>query len=106
MAWIETITKEGFQLAVREAMRPEMDKLDRKIERKLEKMESRIGISTFKEISHAFGYYVDKTEFVKNLVDRGKYYLPARPRRFTRIYLLILENRHFYLRTNILAVFS
>jgi len=43
MAWIETITKEGFQLAIREAMRPEIDKLDRKIERKLEKMESRIG---------------------------------------------------------------
>ena len=43
MAWIETITREGFQLAVREAMKPEMDKLDRKIERKLEKMESRIG---------------------------------------------------------------
>jgi len=39
MAWIETITKEGFQLVVREAMRPEMDKLDRK----LEKMESRLG---------------------------------------------------------------
>ncbi len=27
MSWIETITKEDFQLAVREAMRPDIDKL-------------------------------------------------------------------------------
>ena len=41
-----------------------------------------IGISTFKEIRLAYGYYVDKTQFVKKLVDNGKYYFLARPRRF------------------------
>ena len=28
MGWIESVTKEGFQLAVREAMRPDMAKLE------------------------------------------------------------------------------
>lgn len=33
MSWIETITKEGFQLAVREAMKPEMEKIDQRFEK-------------------------------------------------------------------------
>ncbi len=33
LSWIETITKEDFQLAVREAMKPEMEKLDQRFER-------------------------------------------------------------------------
>ena len=28
MGWIESVTKEGFQLAVREAMQPDMEKLE------------------------------------------------------------------------------
>jgi len=28
MGWIESVTKEGFQLVVREAMRPDMEKLE------------------------------------------------------------------------------
>ena len=28
MGWIESVTREGFQLAVKEAMRPDMEKLE------------------------------------------------------------------------------
>ena len=28
MGWIETITKEGFQMAVKEAMRPDIEKIE------------------------------------------------------------------------------
>ena len=31
MGWIETITKEGFQLAVKEAVRPEMEKIEERL---------------------------------------------------------------------------
>ncbi len=41
-----------------------------------------IGVSTFKEIRQKYGYYVDKTPFVKQLVDHGKYFFLSRPRRF------------------------
>jgi len=41
-----------------------------------------IGVSTFKEIRQEYGYYVDKTPFVKQLVDHGKYFFLSRPRRF------------------------
>jgi len=41
-----------------------------------------IGISTFKEIIKKDCYYVDKTPFIKNLYDQGKYYFLSRPRRF------------------------
>jgi len=41
-----------------------------------------IGISTFKEIRSKDCYYVDKTPFIKNLYDQGKYYFLSRPRRF------------------------
>ena len=41
-----------------------------------------IGISTFEEIRTKDCYYVDKTPYVKHLVDQGKYYFLSRPRRF------------------------
>ena len=41
-----------------------------------------IGIQSFESIREENYYYVDKTPFVKKLVDEGKYYFLARPRRF------------------------
>ncbi|MFN3787057.1 MAG: AAA family ATPase, partial [Sulfurihydrogenibium azorense] len=41
-----------------------------------------IGISTLEFIRRDNYYYVDKTPFVKKLVDNGKYYFLSRPRRF------------------------
>ena len=41
-----------------------------------------IGISTFSEIRSKDYYYVDKTGFVRELVDNGKYFFLSRPRRF------------------------
>ena len=41
-----------------------------------------VGIQSFVEIRTENYYYVDKTPFVKKLVDEGKYYFLSRPRRF------------------------
>ncbi|MCX7680179.1 MAG: AAA family ATPase, partial [Spirochaetes bacterium] len=41
-----------------------------------------IGIQSFEEIRTGDYLYVDKTAFVKKLVDEGKYYFLSRPRRF------------------------
>ncbi|MEN3015692.1 MAG: AAA family ATPase [bacterium] len=41
-----------------------------------------IGISSFEEIRTGNYYYIDKTYFVKKLIDQGKYYFLSRPRRF------------------------
>ena len=41
-----------------------------------------IGISTFSEIIEDNHYYVDKTAYVHQLVEGGKYYFLSRPRRF------------------------
>nr|MBL0717476.1 AAA family ATPase [Desulfobacterales bacterium] len=41
-----------------------------------------IGISNFSEIIHEDYYYVDKTQYVHDLADAGKYYFLSRPRRF------------------------
>ncbi len=41
-----------------------------------------VGIQSFVEIRTEGYYYVDKTPFVKKLVDEGKYYFLSRPRRF------------------------
>jgi len=41
-----------------------------------------IGIQSFKSIREENYYYVDKTPFVKELLERGKYYFLSRPRRF------------------------
>ncbi|NPA49884.1 MAG: AAA family ATPase, partial [Thermodesulfobacteria bacterium] len=41
-----------------------------------------VGIQSFEVIRTENYYYVDKTPFVKKLVDEGKYYFLSRPRRF------------------------
>ncbi|MDE0104394.1 MAG: AAA family ATPase [Bryobacterales bacterium] len=41
-----------------------------------------IGIQTFRKIREGNFYYVDKTPFIKQLVDRGTHYFLSRPRRF------------------------
>jgi hypothetical protein len=38
MGWIETITKEGFQLAVKEAMRPDMDRIEDRLSQLSERL--------------------------------------------------------------------
>ena len=47
-----------------------------------------IGIQTFREIREEGYYYVDKTAWVRRLVDGGKYYFLSRPRRFGKSLLL------------------
>ena len=47
-----------------------------------------IGIQTFREIREEGCYYVDKTPCLRRLVDEGKHYLLARPRRFGKSLLL------------------
>ena len=41
-----------------------------------------IGIQTFREIRERDCYYVDKTAYIRRLVDEGKHYFLSRPRRF------------------------
>ena len=41
-----------------------------------------IGIQTFRKIREGGYYYVDKTPYVRRLVDEGQYYFLSRPRRF------------------------
>jgi len=41
-----------------------------------------IGIKSFEKLRTEGFYYVDKTHFVKKLVDEGDYYFLSRPRRF------------------------
>ncbi|MCE2451112.1 MAG: ATP-binding protein [Candidatus Latescibacteria bacterium] len=41
-----------------------------------------IGIQTFREIRERECYYVDKTAYICQLLDEGKYYFLSRPRRF------------------------
>ena len=41
-----------------------------------------IGIQTFREIREANCYYVDKTAYIRRMVDEGKHYFLSRPRRF------------------------
>ncbi|ADR19598.1 ATP-binding protein [Calditerrivibrio nitroreducens] len=47
-----------------------------------------IGISSLQSIREDNCYYVDKTHFVKKLVDNGKYYFLSRPRRFGKSLLV------------------
>ena len=48
-----------------------------------------IGIQTFREIRRDDAYYyVDKTEYVRQLIDGGKHYFLSRPRRFGKSLLL------------------
>jgi hypothetical protein len=41
-----------------------------------------IGIQTFRQIREGNYYYVDKTQLALDLVEGGKHYFLARPRRF------------------------
>lgn len=47
-----------------------------------------IGIQTFSELITGGYYYVDKTPLIAELVDTGKYYFLARPRRFGKSLLI------------------
>ena len=47
-----------------------------------------IGIQTFREIREEGYYYVDKTAYVRRLVDEGKHYFLSRPRRFGKSLLV------------------
>ena len=47
-----------------------------------------IGIQTFREIREEGYYYVDKTAFVRRLVEGGKHYFLSRPRRFGKSLLV------------------
>ena len=41
-----------------------------------------IGIQTFREIREQDCYYVDKTAYIRRLLDEGTHYFLSRPRRF------------------------
>ncbi len=47
-----------------------------------------IGIQTFAKIREEDYYYVDKTGFIRQLIDQGQYYFLSRPRRFGKSLLL------------------
>ena len=47
-----------------------------------------IGIQTFREIREQNHYYVDKTAYIRRLVDEGKHYFLSRPRRFGKSLLI------------------
>ena len=41
-----------------------------------------IGIQNFRELREENAYYVDKTPYIRRLLDEGKHYFLSRPRRF------------------------
>ena len=41
-----------------------------------------IGIQTFRKIREEDCYYVDKTAYIRRLLDEGTHYFLSRPRRF------------------------
>ena len=47
-----------------------------------------IGIQTFRDLREGGCYYVDKTAFIGQLVDNGKFYFLSRPRRFGKSLLV------------------
>ena len=47
-----------------------------------------IGIQTFRKIREDDCYYVDKTVFIRQLIDRGQHFFLSRPRRFGKSLLL------------------
>ena len=54
----------------------------------MEKPKYPVGIQTFSQIRKNGYVYVDKTEYIYDLVTRGKYYFLSRPRRFGKSLLL------------------
>ena len=55
-----------------------------------------IGIQSFEVIRSENYYYVDKTPFVKKLVEEGKYYFLSRPRRFGKSLFLDTIKQAFF----------
>ena len=53
-----------------------------------EKRRLPIGIQTFRKIREGGCYYVDKTDYIRQLVDGGQHYFLSRPRRFGKSLLL------------------
>ena len=47
-----------------------------------------IGIQTFRKIREGDCYYVDKTEYIRQLIEGGQHYFLSRPRRFGKSLLL------------------
>jgi len=47
-----------------------------------------LGIQTFRKLREEFACYVDKTSWIKTLMDEGTYYFLSRPRRFGKSLLL------------------
>ena len=47
-----------------------------------------IGMQTFREVRERDCYYVDKTAWIRQLLDKGKHYFLSRPRRFGKSLLL------------------
>lgn len=60
-----------------------------------QKLKYPIGIQSFSEIRERGFAYVDKTEFIHQLVDNGKYYFLSRPRRFGKSLLLSTLHEYF-----------
>lgn len=58
------------------------------------KLKYPIGIQSFSEIRERGFVYVDKTEFIHQLIENGKYYFLSRPRRFGKS--LLLSTIHEY----------
>lgn len=54
-----------------------------------------VGVQSFSEIREGNYVYVDKTDLVFRLVDRGKYYFLSRPRRFGKSLLLSTIEAYF-----------
>lgn len=59
-----------------------------------QKLKYPIGIQSFSEIRERGFVYVDKTEYIHQLVENGKYYFLSRPRRFGKS--LLLSTIHEY----------
>ena len=53
-----------------------------------------IGIQTFRTIREESCYYVDKTPYLRRLVQEGTHYFLSRPRRFGKSLLITLDPRH------------
>ena len=47
-----------------------------------------IGVQTFRTIREDGSYYVDKTPFIRRLVEEGRHYFLSRPRRFGKSLLV------------------
>lgn len=54
----------------------------------MQRLKLPIGIQTFREIREEGYYYVDKTDFIRRLLEQGKYYFLSRPRRFGKSLLI------------------